>query len=244
MLLLVEHALELWLFDGGLGHERLSISRLRPFLEEFSAIILEVGVARRGSRVIADIGLDPIWFGRPVSLTVLGSLDIDMVLGWGRPPLLTPTLRDMTITTTHAVRSGLTLRWRSDLVLLAPLKVVWISMHDLLVLVCIAIDKYASTMVHAICIDTQVELYHVLYRLGRYGLICGNHLDSGAPTSVHLILNLLPVIHGDLGGKGRWFRVCVGHLFVPPDVVILLLDMICGTVGISQLLAARILEIL
>lgn len=244
MLLLVEYALKLWLFDGRLGHERLSISWLRPFLKEFSAIIMEVGVAWRCSRVIADIGLNSILFGRPVSLTVLGSLDIDLVFGWGRPPLLTPTLRNMTITTTHSVRRDLTVRWRSNLVLLAPLKVVWISVHDLLVLVGIAIDKYASAMVHAICIDTQVELNHVLYRLRRYGLICGNHLDSGTPTSVHLILNLLPAIHWDLGGEGRWFRVCVGHLFVPPDIVILLLDMICGTVGFPLLLAPRILEIL
>ena len=70
-------------------------------------------------------------------------------------------------------------------------------MHHLLVLVGIAIYKYASAVVHAISIDTQVELDHVLYRLGRDRLICGNHLDGRASTSVHLILNILPTINGD-----------------------------------------------
>ena len=117
-------------------------------------------------------------------------------------------------------------------------------MHHLLVLVGIAIDKYASAIVHAISIDTQVELDHVLYRLGRDRLICGNHLDGRASTAVYLILNILPAINGDLGGERRRFRVCVGHLFIPSDVVILLLDMICGAVSLPLLLVARILEIL
>ena len=117
-------------------------------------------------------------------------------------------------------------------------------MHHLLVLVGIAIYKYASAVVHAISIDTQVELDHVLYRLGRNCLICGNHFDGRASTTVYLILNILPAINGDLSGERRWFRVCVGHLFIPSDVVILLLDMICGAVSLPLLLAARILEIL
>ena len=85
---------------------------------------MKVGVALWRSRVIADIGLDSIRFGCPVILTVLGSLDIDLILGRGWPPLLASPLRDMTITTTHAVRSGLTLRRGADLVLLALLEVV------------------------------------------------------------------------------------------------------------------------
>ena len=71
---------------------------------------MEVGVALRRSRVIADIGLDSIRLCCPVVLTVLGSLNIDLILGRGGPPLLASSLRDMPIATTHAVRSSLTLR--------------------------------------------------------------------------------------------------------------------------------------
>ena len=72
---------------------------------------LEVGVALRCSRIVAVIGRDPIRF-LPVILTVLGWLAlIDRVLGRDRPPLLASTLRDMTITATHAVRSVLAV-WR------------------------------------------------------------------------------------------------------------------------------------
>ena len=112
-------------------------------------------------------------------------------------------------------------------------------MHDLLVLVSIAIDQYASAGVHAICVDTQVELDNVLYRLGRYRLICGNHFDGRASTSVHLILDLLPTIYGDLTGERRRFGVCVGQFLIPPNVVVLLLN-----ISLSLLLTARILEIL
>ena len=107
-------------------------------------------------------------------------------------------------------------------------------MHDLLV--GIAVDIYASAGVHTICVDAQIELDDILYRLGRYGLIRGYHLDGRASTSAHI--RLLPDIYGYLGGKGRWFRienllrilsfVCVGYLFISPDVavVVVLLLMI------------------
>ena len=106
-------------------------------------------------------------------------------------------------------------------------------------LVGIAIDHNASAGVHAISVDTQVELDNVLYRLGRYRLICGNHLDGRTPTSVHLVLDLLPTIQGDLGGERRRFGVCVGQLLIPPYVVVLLLN-----ISLPLLLTARILEIL
>ena len=70
-LLLVENALELRLFHGRLGHERLPICRLRPFLKQLSAMTLEIGIALRISRVIAIIRWNCIRFRLPVILTIL-----------------------------------------------------------------------------------------------------------------------------------------------------------------------------
>ena len=96
---------------------------------------------------------------------------------------------------------------------------------------------------HAICVDTQVELNHVLYWLGRYGLICGNHLDGCASSPVYLILGLLSTVYVDLRGKGGWFRVGVIDFFIPSDVVILLLKIILGALSLTIRLVAWINDI-
>ena len=74
MLLLIEHALELRLFDWCLSHKRLTIGRCRPLLKELSTVTLEVGVALRGGRIVAVVGRKAIRFCLPVVLTVLGRL--------------------------------------------------------------------------------------------------------------------------------------------------------------------------